>query len=132
MHLSFIKPYVRQPAPSPDLPLQSALCRLATAPRKMSASIADPTQGDSAARRPASSVAEQSRAAGIGAENINDFLDRQSAAVLNRLYARPASCLAIFRLLPMLARQLVMQMLFLDAPLAWDDWNVQLTMEGRR
>jgi transcription initiation factor TFIIH subunit 4 len=92
----------------------------------------DPTQGDNVSRKPASSVAEQSRAAGIGAENINDFLDRQSPAILNRLYAKPASCVAIFRLLPMLARQLVMQMLFLDSPLKWEDWNAQLTKEGRR
>ncbi|KDN50836.1 RNA polymerase II transcription factor B subunit 2 [Tilletiaria anomala UBC 951] len=99
---------------------------------KASVPFADPTRGDDAARQPATTIADQSRAAGIGAENINDFLDRQPPAILNRLFAKPASCLAIFRLLPVLARQLVMQMLFMDAPLALADWNAQLTKEGRR
>ncbi|ETS59826.1 hypothetical protein PaG_06127 [Moesziomyces aphidis] len=77
------------------------------------------------------SIAEHSRAAGIGAETIDDFLDRQPRSVLIRLYEKPASCLAIFRLLPMLARQLIMHMLFLHAPLAADDFLAWLRKDVR-
>lgn len=52
---------------------------------------------------------------------IETFLTRQPRSVLNRLYKRPASCLAVFRLLPMLARQIIMNMLFLDGPLSIAD-----------
>lgn len=70
------------------------------------------------------------RVAGIGAESISDFLDRQSHAVLNRLYERPASCLAIFRLLPTLARQWVMQLLFTAGRTSEKAWRTRLTDEG--
>lgn len=66
-------------------------------------------------------MAEHTRAAGIGSETIDDFLDRQPPSILIRLYEKPATCLAIFRLLPILARQLVMHMLFLHGPIPADD-----------
>ncbi|PWN50800.1 transcription factor Tfb2 [Violaceomyces palustris] len=81
---------------------------------------------------PTLSFSEQSRAAGIGAETINDFLNRQPRSVLIRLYEKPASCLAIFRLVPMLARQLIMQMLFLDGPLPVEDVLSWMSKEGKR
>ncbi|KOS15548.1 dna repair and recombination protein rad54 [Malassezia pachydermatis] len=37
------------------------------------------------------------------------------------LFEKPASCLAVFRLLPMVARQIIMDMVFLDKPLSMDD-----------
>ncbi|KAJ1020638.1 hypothetical protein NDA16_004031 [Ustilago loliicola] len=78
------------------------------------------------------SISEHSRATGIGAETIDDFLDRQPRSVLIRLYEKPASCLAIFRLLPMMARQLIMHMLFLDVPLAADDFIAWIKKEARK
>ncbi|PWY99879.1 transcription factor Tfb2 [Testicularia cyperi] len=77
-------------------------------------------------------ISEHSRAAGIGAETINDFLDRQPRSVLIRLYEKPASCLAIFRLLPILARQLIMHMLFLYAPLPVDDFLAWIRKDARK
>ncbi|SNX84600.1 probable TFB2 - TFIIH subunit (transcription/repair factor) [Melanopsichium pennsylvanicum] len=78
------------------------------------------------------SISEHSRATGIGAETIDDFLDRQPRSVLIRLYEKPASCLAIFRLLPMMARQLIMHMLFLDVPLATDHFLAWVKKEARK
>ncbi|SJX62343.1 probable TFB2-TFIIH subunit (transcription/repair factor) [Sporisorium reilianum f. sp. reilianum] len=78
------------------------------------------------------SISEHSKAARIGAETIDDFLDRQPRSVLIRLYEKPASCLAIFRLLPMMARQLIMHMLFLDVPLAADDFMAWIKKEARK
>ncbi|WFD34992.1 DNA-dependent ATPase protein rad54 [Malassezia cuniculi] len=53
--------------------------------------------------------------------SIETFLTQQPRSVLNRLYEKPASCLAVFRLLPMTARQIIMNMLFLDGPLQVTD-----------
>ncbi|SPO37818.1 probable TFB2 - TFIIH subunit (transcription/repair factor) [Pseudozyma flocculosa] len=74
---------------------------------------------------------QQSQAAGIGSETIDDFLDRQPRSILIRLYEKPASCLAIFRLLPIMARQLVMHMLFLQQPPSIDDLHVWIKKDGR-
>lgn len=85
-----------------------------------------------ALKNTAMSILEHSRAAGIGSETIDDFLDRQPRSVLIRLYEKPASCLAIFRLLPMMARQLIMHMLFLDAPLSTEDFLAWIKKEARK
>ncbi|GAA5988935.1 hypothetical protein JCM10908_006236 [Rhodotorula pacifica] len=57
-------------------------------------------------------------AAGSGASDIAThlwtFLDRLSPAMYNRLYASPASCLSIFRLLPLTARHIVLDLLWYD------------------
>ena len=72
-------------------------------------------------------------AAGVGSDSINQFLDRQSPANLNRLFSKPSSCLALFRLLPILARQWIMQTLFLSpsTPLTMEDWQCQLVHPPR-
>ncbi len=49
-----------------------------------------------------------------------------------RLYEKPASCLAIFRLLQMMARQLIMHMLFLDVPLAAEDFLAWIKKEAKK
>lgn len=78
------------------------------------------TPGPSASNRAggeaASGVASRSQVQSLaqGQDTINAFLDRQAQTTLNRLYQRPANCLAIFRLVPMLARQQIMSMLFLE------------------
>lgn len=48
------------------------------------------------------------------ATHLWTFLDRLSPAMYNRLYASPASCLSIFRLLPLSARHIVLDMLWYD------------------
>ncbi|KAL4403085.1 RNA polymerase II transcription factor B 52 kDa subunit [Malassezia pachydermatis] len=52
---------------------------------------------------------------------IETFLKSQPRSILIRLFEKPASCLAVFRLLPMVARQIIMDMVFLDKPLSMDD-----------
>ncbi|POY76297.1 hypothetical protein BMF94_0492 [Rhodotorula taiwanensis] len=48
------------------------------------------------------------------AAHLWQFLDRLSPAMYNRLYASPASCLSIFRLLPLTARHIVLDLLWYD------------------
>ncbi|KWU45039.1 RNA polymerase II transcription factor B subunit 2 [Rhodotorula sp. JG-1b] len=48
------------------------------------------------------------------ATHLWTFLDRLSPAMYNRLYTSPASCLSIFRLLPLSARHIVLDMLWYD------------------
>ncbi|XP_033912322.3 general transcription factor IIH subunit 4 [Acipenser ruthenus] len=50
-------------------------------------------------------------------KNLHEFLKELSPAVLDRLYNHPATCLAVFRELPQLAKNYVMRMLFLEQPL---------------
>ncbi|KPV73961.1 uncharacterized protein RHOBADRAFT_54544 [Rhodotorula graminis WP1] len=45
---------------------------------------------------------------------VTSFLDRLSSAQFGRLYAAPASCLSIFRILPVTARHVVLNMLWYD------------------
>jgi transcription initiation factor TFIIH subunit 4 len=68
----------------------------------------------------------------VGQDSINAFLDRQPQTTLSRLYQRPANCLAVFRLLPTLARQQIMALLFLDAPLPVKEASVWIRSEGRK
>ncbi|KAK9330168.1 transcription factor Tfb2-domain-containing protein [Lipomyces starkeyi] len=55
--------------------------------------------------------------------SINDYLEGLPEPVLIRLYYSPATCLAIFRLLPAMAQLFIMTMLFNDKPLAATDLN---------
>ncbi|KAI1902445.1 hypothetical protein AGOR_G00044830 [Albula goreensis] len=50
-------------------------------------------------------------------KNLHEYLRELSPDVLDRLYNHPATCLAVFRELPPLAKNYVMRMLFLDQPL---------------
>ncbi|CAI9578958.1 unnamed protein product [Staurois parvus] len=50
-------------------------------------------------------------------KNLHEFLQELSPGVLDRLYNHPATCLAVFRELPSLAKNYVMRMLFLEQPL---------------
>ncbi|KAM5264028.1 general transcription factor IIH subunit 4 isoform 2-T2 [Ctenodactylus gundi] len=49
--------------------------------------------------------------------NLQEFLGGLSPGVLDRLYGHPATCLAVFRELPSLAKNWVMRLLFLEQPL---------------
>ncbi|XP_065150121.1 general transcription factor IIH subunit 4 isoform X2 [Paramisgurnus dabryanus] len=50
-------------------------------------------------------------------KNLHEFLGELSPDILDRLYNHPATCLAVYRELPALAKNYVMRMLFLDHPL---------------
>lgn len=57
------------------------------------------------------------KAAGESASTaaVYSYLDRLPATTLARLYASPSSALSIFRLLPLLARHLIMNMLWVES-----------------
>ncbi|CDQ84159.1 unnamed protein product [Oncorhynchus mykiss] len=50
-------------------------------------------------------------------KNLHEYLKELSPEILDRLYNHPATCLAVYRELPPLAKNYVMRMLFLDQPL---------------
>ncbi|XP_039977612.1 general transcription factor IIH subunit 4 isoform X3 [Xiphias gladius] len=50
-------------------------------------------------------------------KNLHEYLRDLSPEILDRLYNHPATCLAVYRELPSLAKNYVMRMLFLDQPL---------------
>ncbi|KAJ4928595.1 hypothetical protein JOQ06_016385 [Pogonophryne albipinna] len=50
-------------------------------------------------------------------KNLHEYLRELSPEILDRLYDHPATCLAVYRELPSLAKNYVMRMLFLDQPL---------------
>ncbi|XP_068026115.1 LOW QUALITY PROTEIN: general transcription factor IIH subunit 4 [Melanerpes formicivorus] len=50
-------------------------------------------------------------------KNLHEFLRGLSPALLDRLYGHPATCLAVFRELPALARRRLLRLLFLELPL---------------
>ncbi|XP_049606446.1 general transcription factor IIH subunit 4 [Syngnathus scovelli] len=50
-------------------------------------------------------------------KNLHEYLRELSPDILDRLYNHPATCLAVYRELPSLAKNYVMRMLFLDQPL---------------
>ncbi|GAA6054449.1 hypothetical protein JCM3770_007222 [Rhodotorula araucariae] len=63
----------------------------------------------------AASYAADGLAGGAGdSSHLYSFLDRLSPSMFSRLYAAPASCLSIFRLLPVTARHIVLNMLWYD------------------
>uniref|UniRef100_A0A9R1SIJ1 General transcription factor IIH subunit 4 n=2 Tax=Cyprinus carpio TaxID=7962 RepID=A0A9R1SIJ1_CYPCA len=50
-------------------------------------------------------------------KNLHEYLKELSPEILDSLYNHPATCLAVYRELPSLAKNYVMRMLFLDHPL---------------
>uniref|UniRef100_A0A3Q0RPD9 General transcription factor IIH subunit 4 n=1 Tax=Amphilophus citrinellus TaxID=61819 RepID=A0A3Q0RPD9_AMPCI len=50
-------------------------------------------------------------------KNLHEYLRELNPEILDRLYNHPATCLAVYRELPSLAKNYVMRMLFLDQPL---------------
>lgn len=61
--------------------------------------------------------------------SINDFLEQLPNHA--RLYQKPAACLAVFRLLPILARQYVMSMLFNPMPVALSDFDLWIKLSSK-
>ncbi|XP_043542048.1 general transcription factor IIH subunit 4 [Chiloscyllium plagiosum] len=50
-------------------------------------------------------------------KNLHEYMRSLSPSILDKLYNHPATCLAVFRELPVLAQNYVMRLLFLDQPL---------------
>ena len=50
-------------------------------------------------------------------KNLFEYLNTMPAAVLDKLYCHPATCMAVFRGLPPMAKQYVMRTLFTDQPI---------------
>uniref|UniRef100_A0A3Q2GAS3 General transcription factor IIH subunit 4 n=1 Tax=Cyprinodon variegatus TaxID=28743 RepID=A0A3Q2GAS3_CYPVA len=50
-------------------------------------------------------------------KNLHEYLRELNPDILDRLFNHPATCLAVYRELPSLAKNYVMRMLFLDQPL---------------
>ncbi|CAB1454317.1 unnamed protein product [Pleuronectes platessa] len=50
-------------------------------------------------------------------KNLHEYLRELSPDILDRLYNHPATCLAVYRELPSMAKNYVIRMLFLDQPL---------------
>lgn len=62
---------------------------------------------------------------------VQDYLESLPEAILSKLFRSPSTCLSILRLLPPLAKIIVMQMLFIEQPLSMKYLN-QLIKEGHR
>ncbi|TFK50203.1 transcription factor Tfb2 [Heliocybe sulcata] len=60
------------------------------------------------------------------------FLQSQSQNTLTRLYQRPSACLSMFRLLPPLDRQLVMNLLWLESAVPAGTMGAWVTRQGRK
>lgn len=66
--------------------------------------------------------------AGLKCTNLHAYLKTLSPATLDELYAHPASCLAVFRELPVVSRHYIMRLLFVDRPVPQavvSSWNEQ-------
>ncbi|KTW30811.1 hypothetical protein T552_00523 [Pneumocystis carinii B80] len=64
-------------------------------------------------------------------DNINDYLDQLPKTTLLRLYKDPSACLSVFRLLPGLAKQFVLSLLYYPEPLSLEKFD-QLVNENSR
>ncbi|TNY20418.1 RNA polymerase II transcription factor B subunit 2 [Rhodotorula diobovata] len=81
----------------------------------------------------AASFAATGGADGPAESPLFSFLDRLSPSMFTRLYAAPASCLSIFRLLPITARHVVLNMLWYDEVVRVQDvalWVRERKSEG--
>ncbi|KAF9355166.1 RNA polymerase II transcription factor B 52 kDa subunit [Mortierella sp. AD094] len=56
--------------------------------------------------------------------SIHEYLETLSLQTLNGLYQKPATCLAIFRLLPPLGKQIIMSSLYVDTPISIEDMKL--------
>ncbi|RUP42729.1 transcription factor Tfb2-domain-containing protein [Jimgerdemannia flammicorona] len=63
--------------------------------------------------------------------NIYEYLETLSLATFNRLFQKPATCLAIFRLLPSIGRQIVMALLYVEQPILKTEVQDWVYKEGK-
>ncbi|CCH43852.1 RNA polymerase II transcription factor B subunit 2 [Wickerhamomyces ciferrii] len=63
--------------------------------------------------------------------NVNEYLEGLPESVQSRLYQSPATCLAIYRLLPGLAKFFIMSMVFNEKPQAVRDFDSWVKPNGK-
>ncbi|KAI7878698.1 RNA polymerase II transcription factor B subunit 2 [Lichtheimia hyalospora FSU 10163] len=64
--------------------------------------------------------------------NIYEYLETLPAFTFLRLFQKPATCLAIFRLLPSMGRQIVMSFLYVETDIMVEDVNNWVNKDGQR
>ncbi|KAI9315527.1 RNA polymerase II transcription factor B subunit 2 [Dichotomocladium elegans] len=64
--------------------------------------------------------------------NIYEYLENLPARTFMRLFQKPATCLAIFRLLPSMGRQIVMSFLYVETDILAQDVNDWVNKDGER
>ncbi|KAI7871178.1 RNA polymerase II transcription factor B subunit 2 [Spinellus fusiger] len=64
--------------------------------------------------------------------NIYEYLETLPTFTFLRLFQKPATCLAIFRLLPSIGRQIVMSLLYVETSTLAQDINSWVNKEGQR
>ncbi|GAN07103.1 transcription factor TFIIH complex subunit Tfb2 [Mucor ambiguus] len=64
--------------------------------------------------------------------NIYEYLETLPTFTFMRLFEKPATCLAIFRLLPSLGRQIVMSLLYVQAPMPLNDLHTWVNQDGQK
>ncbi|KAF9178574.1 RNA polymerase II transcription factor B 52 kDa subunit [Haplosporangium sp. Z 11] len=62
--------------------------------------------------------------------SIHEYLETLPLQTFNRLYQKPATCLAIFRLLPPLGKQIIMSSLYVDTPIPVADMKLWFKESG--
>nr|CAD7402489.1 unnamed protein product [Timema cristinae] len=76
--------------------------------------MAESSKSQQASKSTSSSLVLQSK--NLLCKNLHDYLKLLPADVLNKLYNHPATCLAVFRELPEIARHYVIRILFVEQP----------------
>ncbi|PVU86400.1 hypothetical protein BB559_006531 [Furculomyces boomerangus] len=61
---------------------------------------------------------------------ILEYLERLPEELCNRLYLKPTSCLAVFRLLTTVSKQIIMSILYIETPISKSD--IQLLAKPRK
>ncbi|ORX56886.1 transcription factor TFIIH complex subunit Tfb2 [Hesseltinella vesiculosa] len=64
--------------------------------------------------------------------NIYEYLETLPTFTFLRLFQKPATCLAIFRLVPSIGRQIVMSLLYVDQSITEQDLKQWVTKDGQR
>ncbi|KAI8139463.1 RNA polymerase II transcription factor B subunit 2 [Fennellomyces sp. T-0311] len=64
--------------------------------------------------------------------NIYEYLETLPTFTFLRLFEKPATCLAIFRLLPSIGRQIVMSFLYVETDIQVQDVNNWVNKDGQR
>ncbi|KAG0172997.1 RNA polymerase II transcription factor B 52 kDa subunit [Apophysomyces sp. BC1034] len=64
--------------------------------------------------------------------NIYEYLETLPTITFLRLFEKPATCLAIFRLLPSIGRQIVMSLLYVESAILAQDLNSWVNQDGQR
>ncbi|KAM9823874.1 general transcription factor IIH subunit 4 [Neosynchiropus ocellatus] len=65
-------------------------------------------------------------------KNLHEYLRELSPEILDRLYNHPATCLAVYRELPALAKTYALRMIFLDQPLPQAAVALWVKKDGQR